>query len=225
MKQYRDIKGIVFCLICFIFVGTLVFTQFIRIQNIFDQMYYTRVRSSYSWWGVGNDVTSFENMPQIKQISRDAESDYTIDGYFRNIYKDEYLSEGESLIIVFDRNEKTMEIIAVKRFNEFDIIYRYTYDIKKKQLTETVECDYGELYSGEFNEYPESYKEHTKNLQEILLIIEEAGLTKEDLMKYKQYFLYDKLLTDWLDANLSRFSAKRWGRIEYIEVLPLETGK
>ena len=60
MKQYRDIKGIVFCLICFIFVGTLVFTQFIRIQNIFDQMYYTRVRSSYSWWGVGNDVTSFE---------------------------------------------------------------------------------------------------------------------------------------------------------------------
>jgi len=150
-------------------------------------MYYTRIRTHYDWWegglgGFGNKVISFANMPQIKRISRDAESNYTTDGYFRNEYKDECLSEGESLIIVFDRNEKTMEIIAVKRFNEFDIVYRSTYDIKKKQLTETVECDYGELYSGEFNEYPESYKEHTENLQEILLIIEKAGLTKEDLL-------------------------------------------
>ena len=225
MKQYRDIKGIVFCLICFIFVGILVFTQLIQIQNIFDQMYYTRVRTSYSWWGVGNSITSFENMPQIKQISRDTEGYYTAEGYFENDYKDEHLGEGESLAIVFECNEKTMEIIGVKRFTEFKIIYRYTYDIKTKQLHETVECLYGELYSGEFNEYREEFRERTKNPQEILLVIEEAGLTKEDLIKYKQYFLYDKLLTDWLDANLSRFSAKRWGRIEYIEVLPLETGK
>jgi len=60
-------------------------------------MYYTRVRTSYSWWGIGNDVTSFENMPQIKQISRDEEGYYTAEGYFENDYKDEYLGEGESL--------------------------------------------------------------------------------------------------------------------------------
>ena len=217
MKQYRDIKGIVFCLICFIFVGILVFTQLIQIQNVFDQMYYNRIG--------GQSSDTFSNMIQIEPVSRDAESNFRSDGYFENIYKDEYLNEGESLVIVCDRNEKTLGIIGVKRFTEFKIIYRYTYDIKTKQLHETVECLYGELYSGEFNEYREEFRERTKNPQEILLVIEEAGLTKEDLIKYKQYFLYDKLLTDWLDANLSRFSAKRWGRIEYIEVLPLETGK
>ena len=123
------------------------------------------------------------------------------------------------------RNKAAWRSLSALSTAQVEIIYRYTYDIKTKQLHETVECLYGELYSGEFNEYREEFRERTKNPQEILLVIEEAGLTKEDLIKYKQYFLYDKLLTDWLDANLSRFSAKRWGRIEYIEVLPLETGK
>ena len=227
MKQnIKKIKSIVIYLGCFIFVGTLVYKQFIQIQNIFDQMYYTRIRTHYDWWGgalggLGNPADSFSKMPQIKQISRDAESNFTSDGYFENSYKDEYIGDGESLVIVSDRNEKTMEIIAVKRFNEFDIIYRYTYDINTKQLKETVECDYGEIY----NENPRFFREHTENPQEILLMIEKAGLTKEDLLQYKKYFLYDKLLTDWLDANFSRFSANRWGRVEYTEVLPLESSK
>ncbi|GLC80085.1 TipC family immunity protein [Lacrimispora brassicae] len=223
MKRYR--KRIII-IICILLSGVFIYKQFIQIQNIFDQMYYTRIRTHYDWWGgalggFGNKADSFSKMPQIKQISRDAESNYTVDGYFTNGYKEEYLSEGESLVITFDRNEKTMEIIAVKRFNEFDIIYRYTYDIKKKQLTETVECDYGEIY----NENPRFFREHTKNPQEILLIIEKAGLTKEDLLQYKKYFLYDKLLTDWVDGNLTRFSANRWGRVEYTEALPLVSSK
>lgn len=92
--------------------------------------------------------------------------------------------------------------------------------MKKKQLTEIVGCGYGELYSGESNEYLEDFKEHTDNLDEILLVIERVGLTKEDLLQYKKYFLYDKLLTNWLDANNSRFSVGvhrgvviRWQRI------------
>ncbi len=215
MEQHiKKIKSIVIYLVCFIFVGTLVYKQFIQIQNIFDQMFYTRIKSY-----------SFSNMQQIKPVSRDKESNYTSDGDFESDYKEEYLGEGESLAIVFDRNNKDMEIIAVKRFNEFRIVFRYTYDIKTKKLTETVGCRYGELYSGEFNQYSEDYKEHTENLQEILLIIEKSGLTEEDLLQYKKYFLYDKLLTDWSDANFSRFSANRWGKVEYTEVLPLENSK
>lgn len=215
MRQYiKRIKGIVICLVCFIFVGALVYKQFIQIQNIFDQMYYTRIESY-----------SFSNMPQIKPVSRDKESNYTSDGDFESDYKEEYLSEGESLAIVFDRNEKIMEIIAVKRFNEFRIVFRYTYDVKTKQLHEAVECVYSELDFGESNESSEEFRERTKNPQEILLIIEKSGLTKEDLHQFKKYFLYDKLLTDWSDANFSRFSATRWGRVEYTEVLPLENSK
>jgi len=118
-----------------------------------------------------------------------------------------------------------MAIIAAKRFTEFKIIYRYTYDIKKRQLKEVVECRYGELYFGEANEYPESYKEYSDDLQEILLVIGDTGLTKEDLIQYKKYFLYDKLLIDWQAANDSRFSANRLGNVEFIEVLPLEANE
>jgi len=57
------------------------------------------------------------------------------------------------------------------------------------------------------------------------MIAEEAGFSKEDLMEYKQYFLYDKLLTDWLEANESRFTIGSWGRVDFMEVLPLEGSK
>jgi len=226
----EKIVAMVICIVFMLIAGTCFYSEYIRIKNIFDKMYYTRVRTHYDWWGGalgggGNEPTSFSNMPQIVRISRDEESYYTDEGYFVNNYKGEYLGEGESLVIVCERNEKTMAIIAAKRFTEFKIIYRYTYDIKKRQLKEVVECRYGELYSGEANEYPESYKEYSDDLQEILLVIGDTGLTKEDLIQYKKYFLYDKLLTDWQAANDSRFSANRLGNVEFIEVLPLEANE
>ena len=215
MKQYRDIRGIVFCLICFIFVGTLVFTQFIRIQNVFDQMYYTRIRTHYDWWegalgGLGNKQSSFSKMPQIEPVSRDEESFYTEMQGFMNYYQDEYLREGESLVIDCRSNEKKVYIVATKRFNGFEIVYSYTYDIEEKCLKEKVG------YVGE---------KTTVDIQEVLLMVEKSGLTKEDLLQYKKYFLYDKLLTDWLAVNESRFSINDLGNVEFIEVLPLEVNE
>ena len=46
---------------------------------------------------------------------------------------------------------------------------------------------------------------------------------EDELLKWRQYLLRDKLLKDWLDVTFSRFSAKRWGRVEFIEVLPLDS--
>ena len=48
---------------------------------------------------------------------------------------------------------------------------------------------------------------------------------KEDLLQYKKYFLYDKLLTDWLAVNESGFSINDLGNVEFIEVLPLEVNE
>lgn len=228
MRRYKK-KVMVISLVCLLVLGNLIYKEFIRVQNIFDQMHYTRIRTHYDWWGgalggFGNKADSFSKMPQTEPISRDEESFYTEMGVFDDSYKEEYLRQGESLVIVCDRTEKTVEIIAVMRFNEFDIIYRYRYDIKTKKLHENLECEYGERSSGESNEYLEGYKEYSEDLQEILVIIEKSGLTKEDLIEYKKYFLYDKLLTDWLAANYSRFSIENLGNVEFIEVLPLEDG-
>ena len=150
-------------------------------------------------------------MPQIIRVSRDEESYYTAEGYFINNYKGEYLREGERLNIYFSRNPGVVHINAEKQLNEFIIVFRYVYDIKTRQLQESLACGFGE--------------KHSTDIQEVLMIAEEAGFSKEDLMEYKQYFLYDKLLTDWLEANESRFTIGSWGRVDFMEVLPLEGSK
>ena len=208
------IKVTVISLICILFVGNSIYKNYIRIQNIFDQMYYTRIRTHYDWWGGamgggGNKATSFSIMPQIEPVSRDSESNYTADGFFESRYMHEYLEEGESLVVKCSRNFVSVKIEASKQFNEFTIIYRYKYDIRTKIIKESV------------NYYSED--KNSSDIQEVCRLANESGLSKEDLIEYKKYFLYDKLLTDWLAVNPSRFSLSDWGRVEFIEVLPLES--
>jgi len=202
-------------------ISLCIYKQFIRVQNIFDQIFYDRVQTSFEKLFVGS---SFDKMPQIDGVKQWGS---TVDYYgeYENNYKKEYLNYGERIYIDCSSDSKVMIINAVKQFDGLKIIFSYTYDVRKKQLTETVECRYGELAYGDRNGDIVYYKEYIDDLQEVLEFIEANGLTKEDLIKYKQYFLYDKLLTDWLDANYSRFSANRWGRVKYIEVLPLESSK
>lgn len=70
-----------------------------------------------------------------------------------------------------------------------------------------------------------SEDEYSSDIQEVCRLANESGISKEDLIEYKKYFLYDKLLTDWLAVNPSRFSISDWGRVEFIEVLPLESAR
>jgi len=203
------------------FISLCIYKQFIRVQNIFDQIFYDRVQTSFEKLFVGS---SFDKMPQIDGVKQWGS---TVDYYgeYENNYKKEYLNYGERIYIDCSSDSKVMIINAVKQFDGFKIIFSYTYDVRKKQLTEIVECYYGELAYGDRNGDIVYYKEYIDDLQEVLEFIEANGLTKADLNKYKKYFLYDKLLTDWLDANLSRFSANRLGNVEFIEVLPLEVSE
>ena len=212
-RNKKVIVVIVASLIGLLFVGNSIYKKYIRIQNIFDQMYYTRVRTHYDWWGGamgggGNKATSFSIMPQIEPVSRDSESNYTADGFFVNRYMLKYLEKDESLVVKFDRNLGTVKIEAGRQFDEFTIVYRYYYDIKTKIMQESV------------NYYSED--KDSSDIQEVYRLANESGLSKEDLIEYKKYFLYDKLLTDWLAVNSSRFSISDWGRVEFVEVLPLD---
>ena len=156
--------------------------------------------------GPGNEADSFSKMPQIEQVSRDSESNYTADGFFVNRYILKYLEKDERLVVKFDRNLSIIKIEAEKQFNEFTIIYIYYYDIKTKIMKESV------VYYSDDKE--------SSDIQEVCMLASEEGISKEDLIEYKKYFLYDKLLTDWLAANSSRFSVSDWGNVEFVEVLP-----
>jgi len=201
MKWHKErtilISGV--CLIVFII---FVYKQFVQVKNIFDHMYYNTVQSSYPF-------SSFRRMEQIEDVYVDWGSSYAVDGIFDNDYKEEYLREVEQISVVCDRNNSTLEIIVAKQLRGVEIVFRYSYDVKTKQLLENMECLVDEKY---YN-----------NSQEVLMITEMAGITEDELLKWRQYLLRDKLLKDWLDVTFSRFSAKRWGRVEFIEVLPLDS--
>ena len=212
MNRYKKrIAIIVVSLTGLLLAGNSIYKNYIRIQNVFDQMYYTRIRTHYDWWcgalgGFGNKAISFSKMPQIEPVSRDEESYYTSEGYFQDFYLPEYLGKGERLSTVCSRNNGTVYIEAQKKFNEFTIAYYYEYDVKTKRMQEIVEC---------YNE-----DEYLADIQEVYRMASEFGLSKKNLIGYKKYFLYDKLLTDWLAANSSRFSVSDWGNVEFVEVLP-----
>ena len=201
-QRKKRIRIVITGMLCCLIAGFIIYWQFIRVQNIFDEMYYARVQTYY------DDGRSFGQMPQIEPVTRDEERFYRSDGEFYNYYEKEYLREGEKITIICSQDRGLVRISAVKKLNEFKIFYRYSYYVRTKQMEEKVKCQYGEKYG--------------ETIQEVIALAEEAGLTKKDLMEYKQYFLYDKLLTDWLSVNSSRFSVNRWGNVEFIEVLPME---
>jgi len=155
-------------------------------------------------------ASSFDIMPQIDG-PREWGRTIAYEGAFQNSYKEEYLEEGETISVVCERNYDALEIAVAKQLNGVRIIYRYSYDIKTKQLLENLECSVGGKYY--------------MNSQEAFMIAEAAGITDDELIECRQYLLCDKLLTDWLDVTFSRFSTNRWGRVKFIEVLPSASSK
>lgn len=99
---------IVVCLVCLSFAGNLFYKEFIRTQNIFDKMFYTRIRTHYDWWG--------EPL-----------------GGFSNDHKIECLREGERKNIFCSRNnlEKSVVITVRKQVDEFETTYQ---SVIKKRL-------------------------------------------------------------------------------------------
>lgn len=55
-----------------IIVGYSYYEHYTKIQNVFDHMFYTRVRTNYDWFGE-NKKTLFDNMEQLEDIPKDRE--------------------------------------------------------------------------------------------------------------------------------------------------------
>ncbi|HEX6594765.1 MAG TPA: TipC family immunity protein [Bacillota bacterium] len=58
----------------------------------------------------------------------------------------------------------------------------------------------------------------TNDPKEIAKFMEKHHLTEEDLAKYQDYFLYEKVLTDWFEHNpKSHFSLDDLGKVEIVK--------
>lgn len=119
-------KFIIRLIIAFLLVGIIVgfiYFRYIRIQNVFDEMYYTRVHKTFDWWSPGDYRGMFGNMPQLKIVGRDVEQGNVSEGTFNERYQTKYLEDDEELEIDF---------FSKKNGAEFYISYAYVVDNKRK---------------------------------------------------------------------------------------------
>ena len=190
-------------------VGVFLCYRYILIQNVFDQMYYSRRHKDNTLSMFIDHRAMFRRMPQIAPSSPNDDRaermvyDHTITEYTRGLserYDDSYLEEGHKITFYF-RYFKTENSDYVSPARSLTItyyidmdgeivqLYRYRYDIYMRTLT------YDALYP--------------------------------ELDKYDEYknFLFDRVLPDFFAANgaHTRFSMDNLGTYTFVDATVEET--
>ena len=190
-------------------VSVFLYYRYILIQNVFDQMYYSRRHKDNTLSMFIDHRAMFRRMPQIAPSSPNDDRaermvyDHTITEYTRGLserYDDSYLEEGHKITLYF-RYFKTENSDYVSPARSLTItyyidmdgeivqLYRYRYDIYMRTLT------YDALYP--------------------------------ELDEYKEYknFLFDRVLPDFFAANgaHTRFSMDNLGAYTFVDATVEET--
>ena len=208
--KIKKVVLILLLIIALLVAGSLFYHNFFKIGNVFDQMYYTRIRTTYNWFG-GNRVTLFQNMEQLKNIPRDMELYCTEEGFFFENYKEEYLEENQSISFDFSKARLTIAFTFAYRFPDTDerISLVYTYYLENRELIKRPIRIVGDQYTNSFSE----------NKDDIDDFLSRHDLTWEEIEELHNWFLYDKILVDWFEANdaKSRFSLNNLGRFTLVD--------
>lgn len=182
-----------------------------KIKNVFDEMYYAQFQSfprlytstSYSKLIKANIL---ENLQQtVRNFYPDLKLEY---------YRDEILNKYEGITLVFiqeENGERVFELIGIKENETHEALrFYFIYKVETKELkivkpdivlSEDSDTDNGINGSNEIAEF-----------------MEKNDLVEEDLADYQNYFLYEKVLSDWFAHNpKSRFSLDDLGDVEIVE--------
>ena len=199
-------------IILIVLVGGVYLFRESKVKNVFDEMYYADVQSVPKMY----TSTSFQPLLLariLKKLPNDTRKNYLPDTSLIN-YAEESLEANEDISVYFDKSKKEVIVIGALDYsndpNKLEVLQIvYTYQIKSKKVTETIE-----VLSDEYSKT----KYRTSNQKEIKKFMEDHDLTEKDLAYYQEYFLYEKLLTDWFGRNIkSRYSRDDLGEVEIIK--------
>lgn len=208
-KKRKIILGTIL-VVAMLLSGFLYYRNFIRVKNVFDQMYYTMVQNHFDWWG-GNRTTLFGNMEQL--VSRDPEVSHIEEGFFIEMYKNEYLEKNQSISIDFIKKDRKIVFSFGYEFPETDerMWLTYSYDIKSKRLLKEPVTIVSEQY--------EDAEHFNTNEDDINDFLSRHSLTRTEMDELHEWFLYDRILADWFDANgnKTRFSLENLGRYTFVD--------
>lgn len=199
MRKTVYIIGVIFLL----FGGHYIFKT-AKVKNVFDEMYYAEIQTVPMIY----TSTSFSNLIKVgklKNLSLNMKNEYP--HFKQEIYTKESLEENEYIIIVFNTDEENLRINGIKDYGEEGLRYTVIYHLESQKLI----LGNVEIVSDRYRETDYS----TNDPNEFTKFMHENNLTEEDLVDYQNYFLYEKVLSDWFSDNpKSRFSMDDLGDVE-----------
>jgi uncharacterized protein YceK len=173
-------------------------------RNAFDEMYLSvkHPKASDTWFGY------MEHMG-----GRALSTNVELDGLHFGTYNAS-LFDGESLLLTVDICDETIDILGKHEVADTRCIsFVYWYDFPHKTLTikpvSLLTSDYIEM----------GVERSIDDGEQLAAYFAEQGVTRDDIEHYRDYFLYDKVLTDWVTGNgaRSRFSPGDFGYFTVID--------
>ena len=178
------------------------------IKNVFDEMYVTISQPNLT-------KTDFYYMEPVGKLANTDGFD-VYDDYFWGAYKsvggyeNYYIRTNEHIGITLDMGKEEFRIRASIEIGNERILLCYIYRRDEKKL----ELEPLFLFTGKYDETG------TATDTDDAAVVEEFffrnNITREKLEEYKHYFLYEKVLPDWVIGNgdRSRFNVDNYGDFE-----------
>lgn len=213
------VKFLVICALIVVGIVIQVITKEVKVDNVFQEYYYSKVQSAPKLY----TSTNFEGIEEADIMEDPSFREHLYGVGYNGSYEDEALKDDEEIYITFDqgkgRKELRISATLILRESEEEEVeqlnYRYVYSTEDRKLN--IEKVTYESYYTEYDTEGE-YSIYTNEPEEILYHVEEHDLNLADVEDYIDYFLYDKVLTDWFEHNeKSKFSMDNLGDVEIID--------
>lgn len=193
-------------------IGGYLFMNEIKSQNIFDEIY-------YAWAYYPNILPTEPNFSNVKAFEGHPNDDEIFESKNSNkslllIFDKQYIESSLRVqLSIYVENTKEIIIVCSKFYAENEdltIIINYNQMEKKIQIFPVV------IYSKKLGF---EYGTEDKDYAIVEQFLKENNITKEEIEKYKEYFLYEVTIGSWVDGNgeLSKFTREKPGKFTIVD--------
>jgi len=191
-----------------------------RIHNVFDEMFVSVVMETGKF-----DLLYEANLrykypefthagfPFVKEIGKLAH-DPDMEYFFWGGYKYNMLDDREDILLSFHLDRQVFHVAAYSEIeNTRCLMITYTYNYK----TKTLEIEPLAIFTYDYDSL--GVEPLIDNGPQVSAFLHEHNISRESIEQYRDYFLYDKLLTDWVNGNgkRSKYMPGNYGNFTIID--------
>jgi hypothetical protein len=202
------------CLLLIFFLVPVFFITYplIKVQNVFDEMYYAMPETR----SFPLTSTYYTNSSRVRYINRESIDEF---GWFIVQYDESFL-ENAYIQLLGNILRKELYIRIGLNFEDYletegrsgyRIWIEYKYDVSSKILVAAPL----EVYSSEYSISERASRMNRTSARNFLI---ENGIDKEQIEEWNQHYLYDKVLADWFQYNRgkTKFSSSTLGNAKIV---------